>query len=179
MHRRQAEAKSAHAAARGAAVDDEVSVRQRVLADDDPQYEEYDTLVKKLQPPALPPPPSDAHGGSGVASTSASVAGGLPVPVEVPMHRRADGTPLDFASRDAKQEAIKQHKIEQMYAAEQAAWGLPVPAQPGAAPADAFGAAGARVAVPPPRGRGKHIVRPAWMTRQEQHQVGGREDTIV
>ena len=159
MHRRQAEAAMAHRQGLAAATDDR-PVRQRELADDDPAYEEYDALLqkqlqqqKKTQPAAagvgLPPPPS----------------GGPPAEEVAPARVRADGTPLDFSSREAKQEAIRQHKKEMLYEAEQASWGLPVPSSSavcvGAAVSSAISA------VHPPLGRGKHIVRPAWLVRQE------------
>ena len=72
------------------------------------------------------------------------------------MHR-LDGTPLDFSSRTQKAEGLRQHAIEQIYNAEKASWGLL-----SAPPVTAAGQ--------PPlgRGRGKHIVRPAWLVRQER-----------
>ena len=73
--------------------------------------------------------------------------------------RRQDGTPLDFSSRASKQEALRQHKIEEAYNVTQAMWGLP---------ATGSGAAEDRQPVRlAPRGRGRHMVRPAWLTRME------------
>ena len=114
----------------------------------------------------------------GGASLDASTA-----PLE--MHRE-DGTPLDFSSRDAKQEALRQKKLEQAYEAEQAAWGLPssvsTQATPPLPPPVAAGGGGVSVAtfgampraasgtaLPlPPLGRGRHVVRPAWLVRMER-----------
>ena len=41
-----------------------------------------------------------------------------------PLARDEDGTPLDFSSRASKQEALRQHAIEQLYEAEQASWAI-------------------------------------------------------
>lgn len=93
-------------------------------------------------PPApVPPAPADVP----PPTTSGNVHADF-------MHRR-DGTPLTFMSRDAKAEAMKQRELERAYAEEQQAWGL----------TSHGGAASARPL--PSLGRGRHVVRPAWLTR--------------
>ena len=172
MHRRQAEAAMALRQGRAADADDR-QVRQRVLADDDPAYEEYDALLQKQQQQQTQT--QRAHpGGAGVALPT-PVTGLLPVPPSgpsaeeaPPAHMRADGTPLDFSSREAKQEAIRQHKLEMLYEAEQASWGLPTPSS--AAPGVGVAASSAPR---PSLGRGKHVVRPAWLVRQNQGRALG------
>ena len=102
---------------------------------------------------------------------------------------RDDGMPMGFMSRDAKQESLRQHRLEQQYEAEQAAWGFA--AQPGlsssstsasAAAAAAAVAAGSSSTVVASAattttasslaaaglGRGKSILRPAWVVRKER-----------
>ena len=132
---------------------------------DGPAYLEYEALR------------SAAAGQDGGAT---SVAGGLPAPPSgpavvppPPSAAREDGITMAFSSRDAKQEALRQHRVEEAYNATQAAWGLAAAGTDG-------GTAGASVsadsrdamALPPrplmPRGRGRHVVRPAWLTRQKQ-----------
>ena len=113
---------------------------------------------------------------------------------------RSDGTPLDFSSREAKQEAQRQKLLERHYEAAQSAWGLPVAssshghattAPPGpddgtsgawppapesaaaAAAAEAERLRAARIAAAglnpiPPRGRGRHGIKPMWLARMEQ-----------
>ena len=164
--------------------DDDRPVRQRAVADsgDDPAYEEYEKLAAAANAPtrpglALPEPVS--------AALPVPVSAALPPPVteapQMPVStaaapppgldlHRIDGTPLDFSSREAKQEALRQHALEQIYEAEQASWGLPTPTPAGAAATISVGAVGSLPL--PPRGRGRQMVRPAWLVRQEREQRG-------
>ena len=78
------------------------------------------------------------------------------------------GCGWSISSREAKQEAIRQHKLEMLYEAEQASWGLPTPSS--AAPGVGVAASSAPR---PSLGRGKHVVRPAWLVRQNQGRALG------
>jgi len=133
------------------------------------------TLSQQQLPP--PPPrqqqqPSAATGADGGdPGGSGSGSGG-----EVQLHR-ADGTPLDFSSREAKVEAMRQHVIERAYEAQQAAWGLPhsLPTHSAGTETVAGDAAtrlgtclGSPAVAMPARGRGRHVVRPAWLVQMEQ-----------
>ena len=163
--------------------DDDRPVRQRAVADigDDPVYEEYDKLTAAANAPthpglALPEPVSGALPVPVSVARPPSVYEAPPMPAStaapspaLDLHR-VDGTPLDFSSREAKQEALRQHALEQIYEAEQASWGLPTPKPAGTA---ATISAGAVSSLPlPPRGRGRQMVRPAWLVRQEREERG-------
>jgi len=170
MRRREAEAMQ-HKNQRFADAIDDSTVRQREVVesgDDDPAYLAYGELT------AAAAAKSATH--SGATSTGAvgdgvrGATGGSTEAAELELHR-SDGTPLDFSSRDAKQESLRQQAIERAYAAEQASWGLLPTCATGhaAPPSDSAQLPGRK---PPhhlaPRGRGRQAVQPAWLTRMEQ-----------
>ena len=110
--------------------------------------------------------------------TSAGSVGGSGSSTQV-VHSRADGIVMEFSSRSAKQEALRQQALERAYEAEQARWGLPTAActaqgaplpHPSAAAGHGAGSAadsddeGHRLVA---RGRGRQTIRPAWLTRIE------------
>jgi hypothetical protein len=179
MKRREAEAAMARRQGWAAAFEPEQPVRQRAVADsgEEPAYEEYEKLTAATAPSDDAGAPSGGGHSAGAGGCAGGCSGGCASSTAgAPEMHRFDGTPLDFSSRESKHEVLRQHAIEQIYDAEQASWGLP--SQPSAAGAmAALGggcAAGAASmsawAALAPRGRGRHIVRPAWLTRQEQAQ---------
>lgn len=139
-------------------------MRQREIGQEgeEPAYLEYEALTAATAQPTagtatMAAPAAAADGGSS--------SGAEPLGLE--LHRQ-DGTPLDFSSRNAKQEALRQHKIEEAYNATQAMWGLTSTA--GTAHVDAAATSAQPL---PSRGRGRMAVRPAWLTRQEATKAMG------
>ena len=171
MARREAEAATARRQQFERMLGDDQPVRQRAVADsgDDPAYEEYETLAANAGSSGSGVSNVGSMPSEAVPQTVTGTVGGSSAAAAEPQRYRQDGTPLDFSSRDAKQEALRQHALEQMYEAEQAAWGLPVPTPVAMVSAPGTGDIVTRRALPP-RGRGKHMVRPAWLVRQERGQ---------
>ena len=161
------------------AVYGEAPVRQRELEADEPLYTDYSALQGEATAAEQPPP--QAHDGSEYT-------------------HRMDGTPLDFSSKAARQEVQRQRMQEQRYDEQQSAWGLPAATSALAAPpppppdgptcagghehghAAGLGAAAAAggggdegggcSAPPRSRGRGRAMVKPAWLAEQERAERG-------
>ena len=171
MHRKAAQEAVARREGFASLVDDDKIVRQREPLDETaegPQYQTYEELAAASAAAAAAAAGvaggaaeasggAEGHGGGSVSSTDAAA-------LELRQHR-VDGTPLDFSSREAKTEAVRQHALERAYEAEQASWGLPVASGTAAAVANGRSPVSG---VLPPRGRGRHVVRPAWLTRMER-----------
>ena len=151
---------------------------------DDPAYLAYDELAAAAASAAASATSaaaaasageqSDAQaGGNRSAPGDGGVRSGSMAEVPLELHR-LDGTPLDFSSRDAKQESLRQQAIERAYAAERISWGLAPPtsthAQGSAASLHHASGSGPGSQGLAPRGRGRHVVRPAWLTRSQAQQ---------
>ena len=169
--------------------EDNAPVRQRAIRDDEPVYEEYEKLAEKAAGPKGSSSQADRDMAAlvdAVAAPAAATSSAATMEDGLIKHRD-DGMPMGFMSRDAKQESLRQHRLEQQYEAEQAAWGFA--AQPGlsssstsASAAAAAAAAGSSSTVVASAattttasslaaaglGRGKSILRPAWVVRKER-----------
>ena len=155
-------------------------VRQREVGDggDGPAYDSYEKLAAAAAAKAPAAAAALANNADAASSSSTHAPGGFAAIdlADVEMHR-ADGTPLDFSSRDAKVEALRQHQLEKAHEAAQAAWGLP--AQPGSSSRSVDTPVTSSNRPPPPRGRGRHVVRPAWMVAMEREKGGTDTDRAV
>lgn len=140
---------------------DKVAIRQRVVADGGagPSYGDYEQLAAAAQQKAVQR--GESSSSRGERSVGEQHDG--------PLMHRPDGTPLEFSTRTAKVEAKKQYALEKEYESLQQQWGLPLQQQQqGSSTASASVGGASTATLPrPPRGRGRAVIRPAWLTRRE------------
>lgn len=135
--------------------------------DEDPEYLAYEELAASASSAA-----TASSTACSITSEQSEVAAELKASSGAEMHRQ-DGTPLGFLSRDAKQEALRQHKLEEEYKAMQAMWGLDTASRNHTARPGVGSGSSAPLKLAP-LGRGRQIVRPAWLTRREQKEQRSR-----
>ena len=152
-------------------------VRQRAVGDggDGPAYDSYDKLAAAAAKGARSGSSTRHHRRRGLLIHHAPGGFAAIDLADVEMHR-ADGIFRLLVTR-RKVEALRQHQLEKAHEAAQVAWG--VPAQPGSSSRSVDTPVTSSNRPPPPRGRGRHVVRPAWMVAMEREKGGTDTDRAV